>query len=335
MKKSGLLIIIFLLGFSCFRRQDYDITAPEIPVYSVSGRIISSLDRTPVGNALVSFYGGANDIFINMEVITDSSGLFTFSQVPGGYGYQLAVEKQGYQISSTIWNVDYADKSTGDIVLGKWLVEEATFYYDTRIFTGIVRVEPHLILLTTEFDVLQLNEDMSVQNSGSLKNMRPSGLAWDGSNFWTSDTVNHKLVKFEILNNGTPSIIEQIPLPKNPYRPSQFLNLRDVFWHGDLMLACGSEIGKKFCRFDPYKTGELSLFDSPELTHRPVAITGSVTNLYLQCRNYQDIKLYLLDQKYNTRGYLIVPEMDGRITVDSSILWFARENYIKVFRIPR
>jgi len=335
MKKTGLILLSLLLCLSCFRRQDHDILAPEKPVYTVSGRIISSLDKTPVGNALVSIYGNAGDIFINKENKSDSSGAFSFSEIPGGYGYQIAIEKQGFQVSNNFWNVDYLDKTTGDIVLGEWLIEESTYYYNNRLFAGIVRDAQNLWLLTKDFDILQLDADMSVQKSGSIKNKKPSGLAWDGKNFWTSDTLNHKLLKFEILNDGTPSIIEQFLLPDNPYQPSEYLNLNDIFRFADYMLACGSQIGKKYCRFDPYNSGELALFDSPELTHRPVAITGSDSTLYILCRYYQDIKLYLLDQNYTPRGYMVVPEMNGRISADGNIIWFARNNYIKKFRVPR
>ncbi|MBN2410529.1 carboxypeptidase regulatory-like domain-containing protein [candidate division KSB1 bacterium] len=333
MKKSIPLIFPLLLCLSCFQKQDHDIIAPQIPVYTLSGRVISSLDKNPVDNALVTLYGGAGDIFINMEYVTDSSGIFTFSQVPGGYGYQLAIEKQGYRVSSNTWNVDYSDKSTGDIVLGKWLIEESTFYYNGYNFTGIVRVTPDLWLLTSDFTVIQINAGMTVQKSGSIKNITPSGLAWDGNHFWTSDTVNHKLVKFNIQNDGAPAIVEKLPLPDNPYQPSQYLNLRDLCWYGDVLLACESQIGKKFCRFDPFDSGSLSLIDSPESTHRPVAITGADSTLYMQCRYYQDIILYLLDQNYNNKGFLVVPEMNGRITTEGNILWFARENYVKKFRL--
>jgi len=334
MKKPGLFIISLLLYLSCFHKQEHEILAPKMPVYTLSGRLVSSLDATPVKDALVTFYGGVGDAFISMEHVTDSSGVFAFSQVPGGYAYQLAVEKEGYQIYSTTWNVDYQDKETGDVVINKWLVEETTFDFNAYLFVGITRAKSSLWLLTSNNEILQLNADMSVQMSGSLRNIYPAGLAFDGENFWSADSVNHKLVKFEIQNDGTPTILEQLLLPDNPYKPSQYLNLRDIYWHGNNILACVSQIGKKYIRFDPYNSENPSLIDSPEPIYQPVAITGSDSTLYLQCRYYQDIRLYLLDQNYVNRGYVVIPEMNGQIIAEDNILWFARKNYIKKFILP-
>ena len=117
-----LAIIIFILFLGCWNKQSHTIMAPMTPVYNVKGKFICSLTNTALGQVSIKLMGEVKyneedtSKAVTFETTSDESGFFVLADVPGGNGYILTAEKEGYQTYAQNYVVYYTDKDVGEIV---------------------------------------------------------------------------------------------------------------------------------------------------------------------------------------------------------------------------
>ena len=118
MKKATILIIVLLLLAilitSCWKKQQHEITAPETPVYSITGRVADMDSGDILPDIIVSLvpidliydydFTGAVDT-------TNSKGEFQFSEMTPG-SYQFTCFRNSFPVIDENFVLDHADKQT-------------------------------------------------------------------------------------------------------------------------------------------------------------------------------------------------------------------------------
>ena len=97
-----ILIVGSIMFLTCWEKQDHKITAPKTPVYNFSGTIINSINNEPLDQVKVNLIGKVkyhdedSSKIVNFEDITNDSGVFVFTEVPGANNYSLIAEKEDH-----------------------------------------------------------------------------------------------------------------------------------------------------------------------------------------------------------------------------------------------
>jgi len=129
LKRSIVLLLLILLFVNCWKEQEHEISAPEIPNYTLSGYtydidshdIITNSEVTLVAVDLV--YDDAE--FVSASDTTDSTGYYNFSNITPGT-YSLNVKTGRFRVLSEEIVVDHEDKIK-DLKLPKVLIADKVY----------------------------------------------------------------------------------------------------------------------------------------------------------------------------------------------------------------
>ena len=334
------LILICLLGVImvfCTKKQDYEILAPETPVYNICGRVVSSAFNKVIANVNISltsitevkYNDEDSSRMLSLQQVTDEDGNFVFKDVPGGYGYSFDAEKEGWLSYSQTIVLSYEDKDLEDITLGKYLVWQNSAFIVYHHISGIMLKNGNVwIADTLNRTIAELNENLTINKSININEFTPSGLTWDDQYFWSSDFLNETVLKFELYGNNYINYAGTYPLPKNLYHPEDAVKLLDMCWLSGEIWACSEQLGSKYFKFNPEEPEAINYFDSPDYIK---GLSIDSTKIYILSQHSEKEKpaLYLLDK--NTKeelGYYVIPGDAGLLAVNSDYLWVAKDNRI-------
>jgi len=138
-RKKLLLVLLLLTIFDCWKKQDHEIAAPKIPVYTITGKALDMDSADPLVNVIVSIT--AVDLMYDTDFVsavdtTDNMGHFSFEGISPGT-YFLIAYRQSFPVVEENIVVEHADKNL-DLALPKYLLARRCFsppYYPH--FTGI------------------------------------------------------------------------------------------------------------------------------------------------------------------------------------------------------
>ena len=339
-KLNNKALIIFLWGlifFSCWENQKHNVTAPDTPVYALSGKIISSLTNEPIPYVNVRLSGSVkynkDDKMtnFNLEDVTDENGVFTFNDVPGGFEYVLYSEKEGYSNNEKKIVTYYSDRDIGEVVLEKLIILLDKACFQGRKINGIAyKAGIILIADTLNKKMVELSEDLSFQRAVNFNLYKPSGLAYDGEWFWTSDSFEAIVFNFQYDEMGRVIYQESYPAPKNFYNPDDVVDLLDISWFNSEIWACTEQITTKYFRLNLDEAGTAEYFDSP--VYHPSGIYVDSSKVYIASMYGGKSKLYVIDKETAiTAGYYVFSGNAGFITSDGNYLWVANEDSVKKY----
>jgi len=332
------IFLLLLLFLSCWNKQDHDILIPDTPVYDLSGRVICSLTNLPVTNATIRINGlvkyNEEDSVQNLlhDEFSDENGEFLFTDIPGGYTYKITILKDSYQDFNEQYVLYYEDRILENIMLGKYLKLEYEIFYEDVAITGIADKNGNLCVTDTLSDcVIELDEDMFIKSySAAFDQVKPVGLAWDDSSFYTFNAVKNTILNFTVLIWGNiVQLATYDPLP-DPFLPEQILTLTDLSCADGNIWACSPQVRMSYFQFDPTDIESISFYESPMPHPKSVAVDSTI--IYLACQYSDKSRLYQIDkQTKDVLGYSVIPwYVDvNTITYANSYMWFVKDDCIQ------
>ncbi len=133
MKSKVVILILVSLFFllNCWSPQDNEITKPVIPFYTFNGQVVDMDTYEILPGTQVKLV--ENEMLYEVEfgtqiVTADSTGMFQFDSVYPGK-YLLSVERDGFFINETKFQVEHADTSTALEVPQLYFVQEFLHSY--------------------------------------------------------------------------------------------------------------------------------------------------------------------------------------------------------------
>ena len=88
MKNLQLRLFLIIGFFAIITSYNQSAAQTSMPYFSVSGKLMDSVSKKPAGWATINIIGSANTIV--KTGISDSTGIFTLSQIPSGT-YKLEI----------------------------------------------------------------------------------------------------------------------------------------------------------------------------------------------------------------------------------------------------
>ena len=105
------LLFLVVLAFSCWNRQDHEVTKPLIPNYIFTGTAIDMDTAEPLPGTQIRLeeVNMLYEVEFGTQIINaDSTGYFEFDSVYPG-DYYLSYERNGYFIGSTRFSMEHKD----------------------------------------------------------------------------------------------------------------------------------------------------------------------------------------------------------------------------------
>jgi len=108
-----ILLLFLLLTLSCLKRQDHEITAPEIPHYEITGTVYDFDSQNVLPNCPVILT--VDELFHDVDFIqaadtTDSAGVFSFPSITPGQ-FIISGIRSGYTVHEEKILLQYESKS--------------------------------------------------------------------------------------------------------------------------------------------------------------------------------------------------------------------------------
>ena len=306
-------IFLPLLLTSCWNKQGYEASGPELPNYTVSGTIFESVANEPLSGATV---------FVDDDqTVTDSLGRYTFSHVLGGEGHTIVIQKTGHEQLSSNFLMGYADLDTLDFVLGKMLYVAEHMKGPRPEPNGLVWAKntpwsscgyrQRIYALDEErgFEVVKYGD--SPGSFPSKENYTtPYGMTVteeEGEWFlWISvtfDEGNAYVYKMAIRADTTLSTESLYATPESDYGSDVKVILDDFTYDGTHIWSCSSKERKI------YKHGpDMSVLDSFFfLDERPIGIAWDGSNFWMITSSSN--RLYMLEpENLELTGYYVLKE---------------------------
>ncbi|UCE17713.1 MAG: carboxypeptidase regulatory-like domain-containing protein [Gemmatimonadota bacterium] len=305
------LVIVSFLFFSCFKKQGHEAIGPELPNYTVSGRVFHSVTNEPLP--------GARVIIEDQSALTDSLGQYTISNVPGGASHNVTVTKAYFETFETILLLGYADLDSFDIILGKII------YFSDR-FQGPYR-EPNGLCWTGDNPwssdglrkrIYRLNGTLNwvnyLDSPGSFppkeKYTTPYGLTatQEGETryLWVSvafDDGAAYTYKSAVRSDATLSTEARYKTPNSVYGPDVTVLLDDLTYDGAHLWSCSAREHKIYKHQNDMNV--IETYDPPD--ERPSGIAWDGSNFWLTTQRSN--RLYLLNgDNLTSTGYYVLQE---------------------------
>lgn len=334
-------ITLFLLLYSlitvyCWKNQTHDILAPKTPIYQVTGSVTSSLDHQPIADVIVSIsgtvtYTGEDSSTAYTQVdTTDINGFYEFLDVPGGYGYNIMLNKEGYEPYLSQIVLYYGDKKIQNISLGKYLIEVERVFFPNLQITGIAVVDTTIYMTTHQKEFVAYNLESQKETSIPFEDVEPTVLAWDGNSFWSTDNIRKILFQFKVQEPDKQiEFNTTYPLPPNNYQPEDTLAMLDMVCFEKGIVGCSSDIGHRYIQWIPWESNHLSYLNSPENLYTPIGIAVYNDTILMACYYQSNRRMYQINSITNEiLSYSVFPEEIGMITGHNKTIWMARDHTI-------
>ncbi len=146
--RKALLILIFSaslpLLLNCWKKQHHEVTAPETPVYLLSGKVLDLDSRQPMQGVVVRLTAQSmlyDYDFTEATDTTNAEGEYSYAKITPGT-YLLTGYRQGYPVAEETLVMQHEDKQF-ELALPKYLVARRAFSLpDYPRFTGIWWTSP-------------------------------------------------------------------------------------------------------------------------------------------------------------------------------------------------
>ncbi|MBN2007918.1 carboxypeptidase regulatory-like domain-containing protein [candidate division KSB1 bacterium] len=330
----GITIILFI--FNCFKKQDHDILVPKTPIYNISGTVYCSVSHQTIPDADVILTGEVKyneedtSRTIQFYAETDENGVYTFTDVPANFTYEITASKTGYFPQSVECNFTYTNRNADDIILGKLLVIQNEYQYEDVDIKGLTHKDKNIWIADGKnSQLIEFDESMEIKRSIRFPNYHLFALEWDGEWFWTSDYYKKVIIQFQIIAEDSIEIYSLYPLPNSledegqVYTINDFAYLKSIFW------ACAREATEIFIKLllDYPNSIYVSYYDIPMQFAKGIEVTDDT--LYLVCQHGAEARMYLLNRPtMESSAFYVVPNGAGMTKFDETGIWVATGNKI-------
>ena len=144
-KLCAIMLPICFLG--CWNKQHHEITAPETPVYLLSGRVLDLDSRQPMPGMVVKLTAETmlyDYDFTEATDTTDAEGKYSYAKITPGT-YLITGYRQGYPVLEETLVMQHEDKQF-ELALPKYLIARRRFdSKDFPRFTGICWLAPEVM----------------------------------------------------------------------------------------------------------------------------------------------------------------------------------------------
>ena len=152
MKNSASVLSVFALltltlFLNCWQKQHHEVTAPETPVYLLSGKVLDLDTRQPMQSVVVKLTAQTllyDYDFTEATDTTDAEGMYAYLKITPGT-YLLTGYLQGYPVVEETLVIQHEDKQF-ELALPKFLVARRAFSPpDHPRFTGVCWMSPEIM----------------------------------------------------------------------------------------------------------------------------------------------------------------------------------------------
>jgi hypothetical protein len=132
---------------SCWNKQHHDVTAPETPVYALTGFVTDRDNRQPMKSVIVQLTAQTllyDYDFTEATDTTDANGNYAFQKITPGT-YQITAYRQSYPVVQETLVMEHKEKQF-EMALPKYLVARRRFAPPGfPSFTGIYWLSPEIL----------------------------------------------------------------------------------------------------------------------------------------------------------------------------------------------
>ncbi len=311
----------YLLSVYCQKVQDVSIVEPEVPLYSISGKLFDYASKESL-SAVTVFLRKNLDAGPVDSAVVDAAGIFNIQNLTFDItkNWWISFVKPKYYTLHE--EIEFEEKGKiPDTYLHKTLQLMDIVSAGSEEPSGIVWDNRNIWTVDkASGDMIKHNAQMEIIERFPTGITRPVGLAWDQGIFYTCSYDNNGIYQIDVNSSSVDSIgiVEYMIMdPKSgesfPHPPT------DITWKDNSLVCC--EIIADSLSFHNFAKSEFFYFRPGAPVIDPEGITWA-GNGYFLC---PATGILYLDDNFNTIYHFIQnAETEGRlniITWDGNFIW--------------